>query len=218
MIDYQSARLNMVDSQVRPNKVTDFAVLEAMLAVPRERFVPAHLHGVAYVDEDVPLGNGRFLVEPMVFGRLLQMAAIEPEDIVLDVGCATGYAGAVMARLARSVVALDEDRAWTQRAAANCRELGLTNVAVVDGPLAAGYPPRAPYHVIIFGGAVAAIPPEISSQLAEGGRLLAVVKPDSGMGKAVLVTRLEGVLAQRVIFDAGTSMLPSFAARPGFVF
>lgn len=208
----------MVDSQVRPNKVTDFAVLEAMLAVPRERFVPAHLHGVAYVDEDVPLGNGRFLVEPMVFGRLLQMAAIEPEDIVLDVGCATGYASAVMARLARSIVALEEDRAWTQRAAANCRELGLTNVAVVDGPLTAGYPPRAPYHVIIFGGAVSAIPPEISSQLAEGGRLLAVVKPDSGMGKAVLVTRLEGVLAQRIIFDAGTSMLPSFAPRPGFVF
>jgi protein-L-isoaspartate(D-aspartate) O-methyltransferase len=218
MIDYQSARLNMVDSQVRPNKVSDFAVLEAMLAVPREIFVPEHLHGIAYVDEDVPLGDGRFLIEPMVFGRLLQMAAIGPEDTVLDVGCATGYAGAVMARLARSVVALDENSAMIQRAGATCRALGLTNVAVVEGPLAAGYPQRAPYHVITFGGAVAAIPPAISAQLAEGGRLLAIVKSESGMGKAVLVTRRDGILAQRVVFDAGTPMLASFAAQPGFVF
>jgi protein-L-isoaspartate(D-aspartate) O-methyltransferase len=218
MIDYQSARLNMVESQVRPNKVTDLAVLAALLAVPREIFVPEPLRGIAYVDEDVPLGGDRFLIEPMVFGRLLQMAAIGPEDTVLDVGCSSGYAAAVMARLARSVVALDEDRAMVQRAGATCRTLGLANVAVVEGPLAAGYPQRAPYHVINFGGAVSAIPPAISAQLADGGRLLAVVKRDSGMGKAVLMTRRDGVLAQRVVFDAGTPMLSSFAPEPAFVF
>ncbi len=218
MIDFQSARVNMVDSQVRPNKVADVAVLDAMLAIPREIFVPSHLHGVAYIDEDVPLGGGRFLIEPMVFGRLLQIAAIGPADTVLDVGCGTGYAGAVMAKLARSVVALDEDSAMTQRASATYRELGLANAAAVEGPLTAGYPQRGPYHVITFGGAVAAIPAAISGQLAEGGRLVAVVKPEAGMGKAVLVTRRDGVLAQRVIFDAGTPLLPSFAAQPEFVF
>ena len=100
MIDYQSARLNMVESQVRPNKVTDFAVLDAMLEVPRERFVPEHLRGVAYVDEDVSLGGGRCLIEPMVFGRMLQLAAIAGGNVVLDVGCATGYSSTVLARLA----------------------------------------------------------------------------------------------------------------------
>lgn len=218
MIDFQSARLNMVDSQVRPNKVTDFAVLDAMLAVPRERFVPEHLRGIAYVDEDVPLGGNRFLIEPMVFGRMLQLAAIGPEDVVLDVGCATGYASAVMSRIARSVVALEEDHALAQRAASSLKELGLTNASLVEGPLAAGYPQRAPYHVIVFGGAVAAIPPAISGQLAEGGRLIAVLKPGAGMGKAILMTRVEGVLISRVVFDAGTPMLPGFAPQPGFVF
>jgi protein-L-isoaspartate(D-aspartate) O-methyltransferase len=218
MIDFQSARLNMVDSQVRPNKVTDLAVLDAMLVMPREIFAPQHLHGVAYIDEDVPVGGGRFLIEPMVFGRLLQIAAIGLEDTVLDIGCGTGYAAAVMSRLARSVVALDDDSAMIQRAGAACRQLGLANVAVVEGPLAQGYAQRGPYHVITFGGAIASVPPAVSGQLAEGGRLLAVIKPEAGMGKAVLMTRRDGVLAQRVVFDAGTPLLPGFAAEPEFVF
>ncbi|MBV9522103.1 MAG: protein-L-isoaspartate O-methyltransferase [Alphaproteobacteria bacterium] len=218
MIDYQSARLNMVESQIRPNKVTDPALLAAFLAVPRESFVPEHLRGIAYIDEDIPLGAGRFMIEPMVLGRLLQLAAIGPEDVVLDVGCGTGYASAVMSRLARRVVALEEDRRLAAAAADGLRRLGASNVAVVEGPLGAGYPERAPYHVILFGGAVAAVPPVIAAQLAEGGRMLAVLKENSGLGKAVLVTRTEGAIGQRVVFDAGTPLLPAFAAEPGFVF
>jgi protein-L-isoaspartate(D-aspartate) O-methyltransferase len=218
MIDFQSARINMVDSQVRPNKVTDLAVLEAMLAVPRERFVPEHLSGVAYIDEDVPLGGGRYLVEPMVLGRLLQLAAIAKSDAVLEIGCATGYASSVLSRLAGSVVALEEDRALAQRASALLRELGAANVAVVEGPLAAGWPAKAPYGVILLGGAVPRIPPAISGQLAEGGRLVAVLRAGPGMAKAALVTRAGGVLAQRIVFDAGTPLLPGFAEPPGFVF
>ena len=188
LVDYQSARLNMVESQIRPNKVSDPAIIEAMLAVPRERFVPAALRGIAYVDEDVPLGGGRYLMEPMVFGRLLQFAAIGRDDVVLDVGCGSGYASAVMAQLARKVVALEDDPALAHGA------------------------------VILFNGAVAAIPPAIAGQLAKGGRLVAVVQAEPGMGKAVLMTRVEGVYAQRIVFDAGTPILPGFAARPGFVF
>ena len=218
VVDYQSARLNMVESQIRPNKVTDPAIIEVMLAVPRERFVPAPLRGIAYVDEDVPLGGGRYLMEPMVFGRLLQTAAIGRDDAVLDVGCGSGYASAVMAQLARRVVALEEDPALARSAAANFAELALSNVLLVDGPLAAGWSQLAPYDVILFNGAVAAIPPAIAGQLAKGGRLLAVVLADSGMGKAVLMTRVDDSFGQRIVFDAATPMLPGFAAQPGFVF
>jgi protein-L-isoaspartate(D-aspartate) O-methyltransferase len=218
MIDYQSARLNMVESQVRPNKVTDFAVIEAMLDVPRERFVPEHLRGIAYVDEDVPLGGGRYLIEPMVLGRMLQLAAIGREDAVLDVGCATGYASAVLARLARQVVALEEAPALAARAAAAFKDMRLANVALVEDPLTEGYPRRAPYDVILFGGAVEIVPPAIADQLAEGGRLLAVVNYDSGVGKVILMTRADGIFAQRAVFDATTALLPGFAKPPSFVF
>jgi protein-L-isoaspartate(D-aspartate) O-methyltransferase len=218
LVDYQSARLNMVESQIRPNKVSDPAIIEAMLAVPRERFVPAALRGIAYVDEDVPLGGGRYLMEPMVFGRLLQFAAIGRDDVVLDVGCGSGYASAVMAQLARKVVALEEDPALAHGAGARFAELAISNVVPVEGALTVGWPELAPYDVILFNGAVAAIPPAIAGQLAKGGRLVAVVQAEPGMGKAVLMTRVEGVYAQRIVFDAGTPMLSGFAARPGFVF
>ncbi len=215
--DYRSARLNMVESQIRPNKVTDPAIIEAMLAVPRERFVAEALRGIAYVDEDIPLGGGRYLMEPMVLGRLLQFAAIARTDSVLDVGCGPGYASAVMARLARSVVALEEDPALARRAAALLTELAVSNVTVVEGVLANGYAARAPYDVILLNGAVAAIPPAIAGQLANGGRLVAVMHA-AGIGKAVLMTRVGDVFSQRIVFDAGTPLLPGFAAQPGFVF
>jgi protein-L-isoaspartate(D-aspartate) O-methyltransferase len=216
--DYRSARLNMVESQIRPNKVSDPAIIDAMLAVPRERFVPEALRGIAYVDEDIPLGGGRYLMEPMVLARLLQIAAIEPGETVLDVGCGPGYASAVMARLARSVVALEEDAALARRAKALVAEFAIANVAVVEGVLTDGYAPNAPYDVILFDGAVAAVPPAIAGQLAKGGRLVAVLQDGPGMGKAVAMTRVDGIVAQRIMFDAGTPILPGFAARPGFVF
>ncbi len=157
-------------------------------------------------------------MEPMVFGRLLQVAAIGRQDIVLDVGCGSGYASAVMARLARKVIALEEEPALAHGAAARFAELAISNAVPVKGPLASGWPLLAPYDVILFNGAVAAIPPVIAGQLAKGGRLLAVVLADSGMGKAVLMTRVEDVYAQRIVFDAGTPMLPGFAAPQSFAF
>jgi protein-L-isoaspartate(D-aspartate) O-methyltransferase len=218
MNDYASARLHMVEGQLRTNKVTDMAILQAMLDVPRERFVPEQLKGSAYVDEDIPLGDGRFLMEPMVFARLLQFAAIEPRHVVLEVGTGTGYGAAVLGRIAASVVALESDRRFVQRAQALLGELGTRNVSVIEGPLAAGYPKRAPYNAIIFSGAVAAVPPAITDQLADGGRLLAVVRPATQFGQAVLMVRKHGVVSQRVIFDAATPVLPDFAPQPSFVF
>jgi protein-L-isoaspartate(D-aspartate) O-methyltransferase len=218
MIDSRAARLNMVESQLRTNKVTDEAVLAAFLAVPRERFVPPDLAGIAYVDDDVPLGGGRVLLEPMVLARLLQLAQLRAEDKVLEIGAATGYATALLARLAQRVVGLECDSRLLAMARARLKELGHDNVTLVEGPLERGHPAQAPYDVIVVDGAVATIPDPIAQQLAEGGRLVAVVKPEQGMGQGVLMTRVEGRLSQRPAFDAATLLLPGFRPAPAFVF
>jgi protein-L-isoaspartate(D-aspartate) O-methyltransferase len=218
MTDYAAARLNMVESQLRTNKVTNEAVLAAFLAVPRERFVPPALRGNAYVDEDLPLGSGRHLLEPMVFARLVQLAAIEPQETVLEIGCATGYGTAILARLARNVIGIDSDPQFVGQAAARLRELGIGNASVVEAPVAAGLPNRAPYNVILFEGAVPEIPEALSRQLGEGGRLVAVVRAGEGVGRATLVARTNGVVAHRAVFDAAAPSLPGFQPAPGFVF
>lgn len=218
MTDYAAARLNMVESQLRTNKVTSEALLDAFLAVPRERFVPPALRGTAYVDEDLPLGNGRYVLEPMVFARLVQLAGVGPQDTVLEVGCATGYGTAILARLARHVVGIDSDQQFVGQAAARLRELAIGNASVAEAPLATGLPTRAPYSVILFEGAVADIPEAVSRQLGEGGRLVAVVRPGAGVGRATLVARTNGVLAHRTAFDAAARFLPGFQPAPSFVF
>jgi protein-L-isoaspartate(D-aspartate) O-methyltransferase len=218
MIDYAVARLKMVESQIRPNKVVDLDVLQAFLDVPRELFVPEHLRGIAYVDEGVPLGGGRHLMEPMVLGRFLQFALIAPHETVLEVGTGTGYDAAVMARLARSVTALEEDPAMAARARSALAAVGAGNVTVVEGPLRRGWNERAPYNVIVFGGAVARIPAAVTEQLADGGRLLAVETGATGVGRAVLAIRTKGALSHRIVFDAGTPLLPGFEPEPSFVF
>jgi len=218
MFDYRAARLNMVESQLRTNKVTDAAVLDAFLAVPRERFVPEPLTGSAYVDEDIPLGGGRYLLEPMVLAKLLQLAEIGPDAGVLEIGAGTGYGTAILSRLAERVVAVESDVRLAGIARQRLQELAAGNVTLLEGHLEEGYPAGAPYEVIVFGGAVASVPEPIARQLAEGGRLVAVVKSGAGPGQAVLVTRTAGVLSHRPVFDAGVALLPGFVSTPGFVF
>jgi protein-L-isoaspartate(D-aspartate) O-methyltransferase len=208
----------MVESQLRTNKVSDTALLEAFGGVPRELFVPEPLRGIAYVDEDIALENGRFVMEPMILARLLQAARPEPDDVALDLGCATGYATAILSRLVATVVALEGEPALAAEANRTLSELEIDNAVVVEGPLTTGYPKQAPYNVIVVGGAVAEIPPAISDQLADRGRLVAVVKADAGMGRATLVQRNGGVVASRILFDAAAPMLPGFEIEPGFVF
>ena len=215
-MDYASARRNMVESQLRPNKVTDPALLEALASVPRELFVPEPLRGVAYVDEDIPLGRGRFLMEPMILGRLLELAAVRSSDAALVVGAGPGYSAAVLARIAGRVVALEDDRDLAQPAA-QMQTLGLSNVALVEGPLGEGAPRQAPFDVILFDGAVDRVPPAILDQLAEDGRLVVVVR-SAGIGRATLMTRQAGIMASRVAFDAAVPCLPGFEPAPAFVF
>ena len=207
----------MVDNQIRPNKVTSIPLIQALLKVPRERFVPQAARGVAYVDDDAPLGGGRWLMEPMLFARLVQSAEIKPSDIVLDVGAVTGYGAAVLSKIASTVVALEEDGALAKMLSANLDALGLDNVAAIEGKLVAGCPNQGPFDVILFEGAVHDVPTGIADQLAEGGRLVAVLDK-GGVGQAVLIVRRNGALSRRVLFDAATPLLPGFAPQPTFVF
>lgn len=219
-MDYAVARHNMVENQIRTNRVRDPMVLEAMAAVPRELFVPKQMRGIAYVDEDVDLGNGRYLMEPLVLARLLQLAELRPEDVALVIGCGTGYTPAVLARLASTVVALESDPDLATRASGLLAEQGADNVAVVTGPLRDGYPTQAPYDLIVIDGGVQEIPTALCNQLAEGGRLAALVMDGAPgtMGRGTLVSRIGGGFSRRVGFDAATPILPGFTKAPGFVF
>ncbi|WP_142850288.1 protein-L-isoaspartate O-methyltransferase [Telmatospirillum sp. J64-1] len=217
-MDYAAARHNMVENQIRTNRVTDPLVTDAMEALPRELFVPKQMRGIAYIDEDLPLGNGRFLMEPMVLARLLQMAEIKPTDVVLEIGCATGYCAGVVSKIASTVVALESDDEMSQRANSVLNELGIHNVAVVNGPLREGYPAQAPYDVIVISGAVEEVPPGLCQQLADGGRLVAVVAGPANMGQATLIERVGDAFGRRVFFEAGTPLLPGMEKQQGFVF
>ena len=217
MSDFDAARRSMVDSQLKPNQVVDSRVADAMAQVPRELFVPDGLADVAYVDEDLPIAPGRFLMEPVVFARLLQAAAIEPDDVVLDLGCGTGYSTAVLARLAATVVAMEPEAALRAQAEQTMTKMGADNAVVVDGDLTAGTPLQGPFDVIFLNGAVETIPDGLLDQLAEGGRLVAVKNSD-GIGKTIVSERQGVLFSTRELFDAAIPLLPGFAKSPGFVF
>ena len=211
-------RHNMVDNQLRANKVHDDRVLDAFLRLRRELFVPPGLRGVAYIDEDLQVAPGRYLMEPMVAARLLQALAVRPRDAALVVGAGVGYEAAVLAQLARSVIALEENPDLARIGRSALVDHRIASITYVEAPLTEGHRARAPYDVILFGGAVAAIPDEISAELADGGRMAVILRPPESVGRATLITRTGAVLAQRVIFDAATPLLPGFEAEPGFVF
>ena len=217
-MDFSLARHNMVENQIRTNKVTDGRVLDAIESVPREAYVPAAFRSVAYLDDDIDLGGGRSLLEPMVFARLLQAAAIQPNEVVLDVGCGTGYSAAVLARLATTVVAVESDRALAARASTLLAEQGADNVALVEGALEQGDKQHGPYDVIVIDGAVAQVPEALLAQLADGGRLVTITQRGAGLGEATLTLRVGDSYSTRALFDAAAKILPGFARRPGFVF
>ena len=218
MPDFASVRRNMVDCQIRTNKVTDARIIAAFGDLPREAFVDASSHAAAYIDDDVRIAEGRYLMEPMVLARMVQSLDIGAGDVVLDIGCGTGYSSALLARLAATVVALESDPALAQQATEALTALAVDNAVVVEGPLTDGYAAQAPFDVIFFGGAVAEIPKPIIRQLGEGGRIVAVIRPHPGPGIATLGQCTNGIVSFRTLFDAATPLLPGFAKQAGFVF
>ncbi len=218
MTVYDDARFNMIEHQLRPNKLTDERVVAAFARLHRELFVPAPLRGVAYVDDDLPLGGGRHLMQPMVAARLLQALTVRPKDTALVVGAGVGYEAALLSLLGRSVLALEENAELARLGRSALVDHQIAAVGYVEAPLRLGHRQRAPYDVILFGGAVADIPAEIIGQLGEGGRMAVVLRSHECIGRATLLTRTGGAIAQRVIFDAQTPLLPGFEAKLGFVF
>jgi protein-L-isoaspartate(D-aspartate) O-methyltransferase len=192
-------------------------VLDAMGEVPRERFLPKTLRGVAYADEDLPLPDGSWLIEPLVLARLIQAAEVRATDVVLVIGCTTGYAGAVLARLAGTVI-LVEPQAAAEPVEALLDELGVDNVVVVasEDP-ARGHPSQAPFDVILLVGSVPSVPPALLEQIGEGGRIAAVID-DGPIGKVTLFTKLHGVVGRREVCDAQTPPCRGFEPRPRFAF
>ncbi|MBL8704309.1 MAG: protein-L-isoaspartate O-methyltransferase [Rhodospirillales bacterium] len=217
---YAEARQNMVDNQLRANKVVDEDLIAVMGRLPREAFVPEHLRGIAYVDEDVALGSGRCLIEPMVLARLIQAAAVRPGDKVLVLGCATGYGAAVLAGLGAQVTGVDSDPKLLDRARSALAAAQVRGVTLAAAPVEAGYGAGGPYDVILIEGAVERVPPAVLGQLADGGRLVTVLAEPGAVGEGTLLqaTRKGSPPARVPLFDAATPVLPAFTVERSFVF
>jgi protein-L-isoaspartate(D-aspartate) O-methyltransferase len=221
MSDFSTARQNMVDCQVRPSDVTDTRVIDAMLAVPREAFVPQNQRAMAYLDLDLDVSAGaspkRFLIKPVVIAKMLQAAEIGDTDHVLVVGCATGYAAAVTARLAKRVTATESDSALAARARDVLAQLGVANVTVGEAAAADGDPAAAPYDVIVLDGATEVTPDRLYAQLRNGGRLVGVFAT-TRPPRVTIVTRSHDDFGSRALFDAVVPVLPGLERLPAFVF
>ena len=217
--DFTAARNIMVDGQVRPNKVNDPRIIQAMRALPRERFAPPALASVAYSDAEVPLGRGRFMLAPMVIARLVQSARIRPGERALVAACGTGYGAALAAACGAHVTALDDDPALLAVAGPLLAEFA-PGVTLLSGPLGDGVAHAPPWDVIILEGAVRAIPPGLAAQVAPGGRLLTIIAPPGGTPYAVLAepSFRPGELRAQPHFDAAAPLLPAFLPAPAFTF
>ncbi len=210
-------RRNMIEAQIRANDVTDPRIQAAMADVPRERFVPAAKRALAYADVPVEVSPGRYLLDPRTFAKLLELADLRATDTVLDVGCATGYSAAVLARLVRTVLALEQDADVARLASELIPMTGATNVEIVQGPLNQGGRGKGPFDAIIVNGSVQGPPETLLDQLAEGGRLVAVLAKGGG-GKAQLFVREHGRIGCRPSFDANVPSLVGFSKSVGFLF
>lgn len=223
MNDFAEARRKMVESQIMTEDVTDYDVLRAFREIPRERFVPARLRPLAYIDEDLLVTDDsrdlrRYLMRPAPFARLVQLAEISPTEKVLDVGCTTGYSTAVLSRLASSVVGLERDDRLAAVAKETLTALGVANAAVVTGPLEAGFPSESPYDVIVLEGAVEFVPEALFAQLATGGRLVGIVGHGRSAPAMIYTKDADGDLGARAAFDAYARPLPGFEKPKVFVF
>jgi protein-L-isoaspartate(D-aspartate) O-methyltransferase len=221
MSGFSAARQKMVDGQVRPSDVTDIRIIDAMLAVPREAFIPQNQRALAYLDLDLDVTDGgpvkRFLIKPVVIAKMLQAADIKDTDNVLVAGSATGYAAAIVAQLAGRVTATESDPAEAAKATDVLAGLGLANFSFRAADPSEGDPSNAPYDVIVLDGATEIVPDRLYGQLKDGGRLVgvfAMTKPP----RATIVTRSHGDFGNRALFDATVPVLPGLARRPAFVF
>lgn len=216
---YAKARRNMVDSQILPNRVTDERVIAAFEELPREQFLPTSRAGLAYADESILVEDDRYLMQPMILARLLEILEVRETDVALCIGSASGFAVAALAHLVDTVVAVESNDSMREKAESTLSELGIDNIAIVDGQLSEGHPSQAPFDIILIDGAVNEVPTALAEQLADGGRLAAVEMPSGQtMGRGVIVTRFGKVINKREVFDASEPLLPGFEKEVEFAF
>ncbi|MEP1537247.1 MAG: protein-L-isoaspartate O-methyltransferase [Paracoccaceae bacterium] len=215
MSDFATRRTMMVDTQVRPSDVTKYPIIDAMLSVPRENFVPTGLRETAYMGENIDLDGGRVVLEPRTLAKTLDALDIGPDELVLDVACGHGYSSAVIARMAQAVVALEEDENMSREAQEALMDAGADNVVVHEGRLTEGAQEHGPYDVIVVQGAVAQLPDALMSQLKDGGRVAALFM-DGALGEVRVGYKIDGRMTWRTAFNAGAPILPGFEKHHKF--
>ena len=216
MSDYATRRTMMVDTQIRPSDVTKFPIIDAMLSVKREAFVPRNLREAAYMGENLNMGSGRVLLEPRTLAKMLDALDIHGDELVLDIGCALGYSTAVIARMAELVVGVEDDEATAQEAQTILLDNGADNAVVHHGPLAEGAAEHGPYDVIMLQGAVEHLPEALTDQLKDGGRI-ACLFMEGSLGVVRVGYKIDGALTWRYAFNAGAPVLPGFEKHAAFV-
>ena len=218
MSEFAQARSTMVNGQIRPSDVTDHALQDALLMVPRELFVPKAQLAKAYADCEVSLGEGRYMLRPRAFAKLVQAVRIAPGDVVLDIGCGRGYSTAIIAQLCETVIGLEDPEVESaEKSSQRLSSINADNAVIIEGPLENGAPGQGPFDVIFVNGAVDAPSKAWLDQLAEGGRL-AVFERSGKIGRAKIYTKANGMVGERAVFDAVTPLLPGFEPASGFVF
>lgn len=217
--DFSSARANMVDGQIRPNKVNSQQLLDALQATPRELFVPPSLQELAYSEQVLDIPPGRFLLAPMVLARMIEALDLTPNQRVLDIAPATGYSTAIFAQLVQAVVALESDNGLSMAAGQMLQAQNIANAQVVHGPISLGAKQLAPYDAIFVNGAMAEVPRTLFHQLTEGGKLIAIIggTPGQSPGYVTLFTKLHNSTSERVLFEAAVPYVPGFSPTEGFI-
>lgn len=219
IMDYALSRFNMVEGQIKTNRVTDPYVLEAMSEVPRDAFVPAAKKGIAYIDDAIEIAPRRYMLEPMVLARMLEAVELTENDIALDIGCTTGYSSALLAKTVATVIALESDEKLAETASETLNTLGIDNVFVVTESLSEGVAKQGPYDVILFNGAIGTdVPDRIKDQLADGGRMVVAHSGNSTMATISVYFRNGNVFSKRDLFEGGVAPLPGFETSTGFSF
>lgn len=217
MTDFAQRRLVMVDTQVRPSDVTKFPIIEAMLHIPREDFVPAAQREAAYLGENLPLGQGRVLLEPRTLAKMLDVLAIGRDEMVLLIGSGLGYSAAIVAHMAEAVVAVEEDETMAAEAQAAWAAVGADNIAQHIGPMTDGAAKHGAYDVIVIEGGITEVPQQLIDQLKEGGRIAALFM-EGPLGEVRLGHKRGGLVSWRMEFNAGAPILPGFDKKEAFQF
>lgn len=217
MADFAQQRVTMVDTQVRPSDVTSFTIIDAMLSIPREEFVPADKRDLAYVGGPIDVAPGRHLLDARVTGKMLDAIDVKPTDVVLEIGAGGGYITALLARMSQAVVAVEVNADLAAEAEASLGAQGLDNAAVMAADMALGSAKNAPFDAIFVSGAVEEVPQALLDQLRDGGRIIAIVM-EGALGEVRLGLKTAGHVSWRMEFNATAEVLPGFARAPGFVF